>query len=175
MRYAIPLGVFILLITILAIGLNLDPSYVPSPLIDKPLPAFTLPDLDNQETLVTATDIAGKPRLLNVWASWCAACRVEHPLLIELANSSKASIVGLNYKDERDDALAWLARHGNPYERTVFDHAGRLGLDLGVYGVPETFVTDKRGVIRHKQIGPVTEDALQSVILPMLEQLAGEP
>jgi cytochrome c biogenesis protein CcmG/thiol:disulfide interchange protein DsbE len=175
MRYAIPLGVFILLVAVLAIGLRLDPRYVPSPLIDKPLPAFELPDLDSQATMVTATDLAGKARLLNVWASWCVACRVEHPLLIELANSGKASIVGLNYKDERTDALAWLARHGDPYERTVFDRAGRLGLDLGVYGVPETFVIDRGGVIRYKQVGPITEEALQSVILPMLERLASEP
>lgn len=174
MRYAIPLGVFIVLVAFLAIGLRLDPRYVPSPLIDKPLPAFALPDLASQEKLITAADMTGKPRLLNVWASWCVACRVEHPLLIDLAQSGKASIVGLNYKDEPDDALAWLARHGDPYERIVVDRAGSLGLDLGVYGVPETFVIDTRGVIRYKQVGPITDDALQTVIMPMLERLASE-
>ena len=174
MRYAIPLGVFIILVALLAIGLRLDPRYIPSPLIDKPLPHFELPDLASPEMLVTAADVTGKPRLFNVWASWCVACRVEHPLLIDLAKSGKASIVGLNYKDTRDDAVAWLARFGDPYERNVFDHVGRLGLDLGVYGVPETFVIDTQGVIRYKHVGPITADALQSVIMPMLERLASE-
>jgi cytochrome c biogenesis protein CcmG, thiol:disulfide interchange protein DsbE len=175
MRYAIPIGAFIVLVALLAIGLRLDPRYVPSPLIDKPLPAFELPDLDAPETMITTADIAGRPRLLNVWASWCVACRVEHPVLLDLAKSGEISIVGLNYKDERADALAWLARHGNPYERTIFDLEGRLGLDLGVYGVPETFVIDRDGVIRYKQVGPMTDDTLDETILPLLEELAGEP
>ncbi len=174
MRYAIPLGVFVILVALLAIGLRLDPRYVPSPLIDKPLPAFELPDLADEQTIVTAADVTGKPRLFNVWASWCVACRVEHPLLIELAKSGTTSIVGLNYKDARDDALAWLERFGDPYERSVFDQAGSLGLDLGVYGVPETFVVDTHGVIRYKQVGPITTEALDSVIMPLLERLASE-
>lgn len=174
MRYAIPLGVFVILVALLAIGLRLDPRYVPSPLIDKPLPAFSLPDLADEQTVVTVADVKGKPRLFNVWASWCVACRVEHPLLIDLAKSGEASIVGLNYKDARDDALAWLERFGDPYERSVFDKAGSLGLDLGVYGVPETFVIDTHGVIRYKQVGPITAEALDSVIMPLLERLASE-
>ena len=113
-------------LALLAVGLRLDPHYVPSPLIDKPLPAFELPDLDNEAAMIVAADITGQPRLLNVWASWCRACRVEHPLLLELAKNGTIPIVGLNYKDERSDARAWLTRHGNPYERSVFDHEGRL-------------------------------------------------
>ncbi|HCU89406.1 MAG TPA: DsbE family thiol:disulfide interchange protein [Gammaproteobacteria bacterium] len=171
MRYVIPLGVFIVLVILLAIGLRLDPRYVPSPLIDKPMPPFELPDLANEAAVLTNSDISGKPHLLNVWASWCAACRTEHPLLMRLAQSGETSILGLNYKDTRDDALAWLGRHGDPYTQTVFDHAGKLGLDLGVYGVPETFLIDSEGVIRYKQIGPITPDILESVIKPMLEIL----
>jgi len=175
MRYTIPIGVFIALLALLAIGLRLDPRYVPSPLIDMPLPAFELPDLNGRGARITAGSLTGKPRLLNVWASWCVACRVEHPLLIDLAKSGRVSIVGLNYKDEREDALAWLEHHGDPYERTIFDHEGRLGLDLGVYGVPETFVIDRDGVIRYKQVGPITDEALNDVILPLLDRLAGQP
>lgn len=175
MRYAIPIGVFVVLVAVLAVGLGLDPRYVPSPLIDKPLPAFSLPDLDNETSVITATEFSDRPRLLNVWASWCRACRVEHPLLLELAKTDTVPIVGLNYKDERADARAWLARHGDPYEKTVFDHEGRLGLDLGVYGVPETFVVDRHGVIRYKQVGPITDEALAEVILPLLDRLSAEP
>ncbi len=175
MRYAIPIGIFAALVALLAVGLRLDARYIPSPLIDKPLPAFELPDLDDEGAMIGASDITGIPHLLNVWASWCRACRTEHPLLLELAKAGTVPIVGLNYKDERTDARAWLARYGDPYERTVFDREGRLGLDLGVYGVPETFVVDRKGVIRYKQIGPITADALDEEILPLLEQLATEP
>lgn len=173
MRYAIPIGVFIALIAVLAVGLKLDPRLVPSPLIGKPLPAFSLPAL-NDDTQLSAESLHGSPLLLNVWASWCAACRVEHPLLVELARSGRVPIVGLNYKDTRGDALAWLDRYGNPYERTVFDQEGRLGLDLGVYGVPETFVLDRHGVIRYKQVGPVSREILDDVILPLIDELGGE-
>jgi cytochrome c biogenesis protein CcmG/thiol:disulfide interchange protein DsbE len=173
MRYAIPIGVFIALVAVLAVGLKLDPRHVPSPLIGKPLPAFTLPELGSEATL-SAESLHGTPRLLNVWASWCVACRVEHPLLVELARSGRVPIVGLNYKDARDDALGWLDRHGNPYERTVFDHEGRLGLDLGVYGVPETFVLDRHGIIRYKQVGPISREVLDDVILPLLDELGAE-
>tara|TARA_R110001592_G_scaffold58082_1_gene176361 strand:- start:205 stop:729 length:525 start_codon:yes stop_codon:yes gene_type:complete len=173
MRYAIPIGVFIALVAVLAVGLKLDPRHVPSPLIGKPLPAFTLPELGSEATL-SAESLHGTPRLLNVWASWCVACRVEHPLLVELARSGRVPIVGLNYKDARDDALGWLDRHGDPYERTVFDHEGRLGLDLGVYGVPETFVLDRHGIIRYKQVGPISREVLDDVILPLLDELGAE-
>ncbi|MFT4564911.1 MAG: cytochrome c biogenesis protein CcmG/thiol:disulfide interchange protein DsbE [Gammaproteobacteria bacterium] len=175
MRYAIPIAVFVLLVAVLAIGLTLDPRHVPSPLIGKPLPTFALPDLHHDDVVLTADDLTKRPRLLNVWASWCVACRVEHPLLLDFAKSGKFDIVGLNYKDERKDALAWLTRHGNPYKQIVYDRVGRLGLDLGVYGVPETFVIDRDGIIRHKQVGPVTGTALREVIIPLLEQLASKP
>ena len=175
MRYAIPIAVFVLLVAVLGIGLTLDPRYVPSPLIDKPLPAFALPELHNEALVLTQDTFTQRPRLLNVWASWCVACRVEHPLLIEFAKTGGFEIVGLNYKDERNDALAWLNRHGDPYTQIVFDRIGRLGIDLGVYGVPETFVIDRHGIIRHKQVGPITDTALRQVIIPLLEQLASEP
>jgi cytochrome c biogenesis protein CcmG/thiol:disulfide interchange protein DsbE len=175
MRYAIPIGVFVLLIAVLAVGLRLDPRYVPSPLIDKSVPEFSLPALRNGETSVSSSHLRNRPRLLNVWASWCVACRVEHPLLLSLAKTGQVDIVGLNYKDERADALAWLARHGDPYAQIVYDVEGRLGLDLGVYGVPETFIIDKNGIIRHKQVGPLNDDTLNQVILPMLSELASEP
>ena len=171
MRYAIPGAVFILLIAVLAIGLNLDPRYIPSPLIDKPLPSFTLPNLHDEATVVMQRDMTEKPRLLNVWASWCVACRIEHPLLIELANSGQIDIVGLNYKDDRGDALAWLTRHGDPYSQIIHDRAGKLGIDLGVYGVPETFVIDSTGIIRHKHVGPISQVVLDNVILPLVSQL----
>ena len=171
MRYAIPGAVFILLIAVLATGLNLDPRYIPSPLIDKPLPSFTLPNLHDEATVVMQRDMTEKPRLLNVWASWCVACRIEHPLLIELANSGQIDIVGLNYKDDRGDALAWLTRHGDPYSQIIHDRAGKLGIDLGVYGVPETFVIDSTGIIRHKHVGPISQIVLDNVILPLVSQL----
>lgn len=173
MRYAIPIAVFIALVAVLAVGLKLDPRHVPSPLIGKPLPAFTLPEL-RSEAMLSAESLHGTPRLLNVWASWCAACRVEHPLLVDLARSGRVPIVGLNYKDTRNDALGWLGRHGDPYEQTVFDQEGRLGLDLGVYGVPETFVLDRHGIIRYKQVGPISREVLDDVILPLLEELGSE-
>lgn len=175
MRYAIPIGVFILLIAVLAIGLRLDPRLVPSPLIGKPLPEFSLPTLHDANAVISATHFGNRPRLLNVWASWCVACRVEHPLLLELAKTGQVDIVGLNYKDERADALAWLKRHGDPYAQIVYDLSGRLGLDLGVYGVPETFVIDKNGIIRHKHVGPLSTEDLDDVVLPLVKELVSKP
>jgi len=170
MRYAIPIGVFVALLAVLAVGLRLDPRLVPSPLIGKPLPEFSLPELSDEKQL-SAESLHGTPLLLNVWASWCAACRVEHPLLVELARAGRVPIVGLNYKDTRVDALAWLDRYGNPYERTVFDQEGRLGLDLGVYGVPETFVLDGNGIIVRKITGPITPTILQKELLPLIAEM----
>ena len=171
MRYLVPLAIFIVLVVVLAIGLKLDPRYVPSPLIDKPAPEFTLTELANPTTQVAKADLLGRPLLLNVWASWCSACRVEHPLLVELAQAKGIEIVGLNYKDTREEAGAWLTEHGNPYRRSIFDPEGRLGLDLGVYGVPETFVLDAQGVIRFKQVGPLTPEAWTQDIEPLLAKL----
>jgi cytochrome c biogenesis protein CcmG/thiol:disulfide interchange protein DsbE len=168
MRFAWPLAAFVLLVIVLALGLRRDPSAVPSPLIGRPLPNFALARLDAPTARVARTDLLGRAYLLNVWASWCVACRDEHPLLVELARTGEVDVIGLNYKDEASAATAWLARHGDPYRMSLVDPDGRLGFDLGVYGVPETFVIDAEGVIRHKHIGPLTRAALAHEILPKL-------
>jgi cytochrome c biogenesis protein CcmG/thiol:disulfide interchange protein DsbE len=170
-RYLLPLAIFLVLAGLLAVGLRLDPREVPSPLIGKPAPAFSLPRLDSPAQAVSPQDLRGQVWLLNVWASWCVACQEEHPLLVDLARQGTVKLYGLNYKDKRDDALAWLGRHGNPYLQSFSDTAGRVGIDYGVYGVPETFVIDRAGVIRHKHIGPVTPAALNDTILPLVRQL----
>lgn len=170
-RYLVPLGMFFVLVGFLAVGLNLNPREVPSPLIDKPAPAFALPRLHEPEKSIARDDLRGKVWLLNVWASWCVSCRQEHPVLIDLAKSKAVPIYGLNYKDQREAGLKWLAEHGDPYVLSAFDHDGRVGIDYGVYGVPETFLVDKNGVIRYKHIGPVTPEAVQNVILPKVKEL----
>jgi cytochrome c biogenesis protein CcmG/thiol:disulfide interchange protein DsbE len=172
-RYLIPLIVFVVLVGFLAVGLNLKPREVPSPLIDKPAPAFSLPRLDAPEQAITLQDLKGKVWLLNVWASWCVACRQEHPVLVDFAGTKAVPIYGLNYKDKRDDALGWLARFGNPYVASLSDTEGLVGIDYGVYGVPETFVIDKEGTIRMKHIGPVTPEVLRDTILPLVRKLNG--
>ena len=174
MRYLIPLGVFILLVALLAVGLTLNPREVPSPLIDRPAPAFSLPQLHKPELTFSQKDMQGQVWLLNVWASWCAACRDEHPVLVELAKSRVVPVVGLNYKDRPDDGKAWLKQFGDPYVLSVADGEGRVGIDFGVYGVPETFLIDKQGVIRYKQIGPVTGRVLEEKILPMVRTLQNQ-
>lgn len=171
MRFLLPLGIFVVLVGFLAVGLKLKPREVPSPLIDKPAPAFVLARLDQPEQKVALDDMRGKVWLLNVWASWCVACLQEHPVLIEWSKSKSIPLYGLNYKDQRNDAIAWLAKHGNPYDVSIVDADGRVGIDYGVYGVPETFLIDKNGVIRYKQIGPITPDALDTTILPLVRKL----
>ena len=161
-RYLIPLIVFVVMVGFLAVGLNLKPREVPSPLIDKPAPAFSLARLDTPEQKLGLEDLKGKVWLLNVWASWCVACRQEHPLLVDLSRQNK-----------RDEALAWLGRYGNPYVASLADTEGLVGIDYGVYGVPETFVIDKQGTIRLKHIGPVTPEALRDTIFPMVRKLNG--
>ena len=151
--------------------LNLNPRQVPSPLIGKPAPEFQLQQLHQAEQTLTSKDNLGKVWLLNVWASWCVSCREEHPLLVELAKSGIVPVYGLNYKDQRDDALRWLKQFGDPYTVSIVDPEGRTGIDYGVYGVPETYVIDKNGIIRYKQIGPVTVEALQTKILPLVKEL----
>lgn len=170
-RYNIPLAIFISLVVMLGIGLKLDPRYVPSPLIDKPLPAFSLPDLKKPDNRVNTSDFYGQIVLLNVWASWCIACRTEHPLLVDLSRQGGLMIYGLNYKDERQDALDWLLDYGDPYHASAFDQDGRTGIDLGVYGVPETYVLDREGIIRYKHIGPITLEVLNNTILPLIRKL----
>jgi cytochrome c biogenesis protein CcmG/thiol:disulfide interchange protein DsbE len=170
-RYLLPLLVFVLLAGFLAVGLKRDPREVPSPLIDKAAPAFSLPQLDAPDQRVAAKDLLGQVWLLNVWASWCVACRQEHPLLVELSKTGQVKLYGLNYKDQREDALGWLQKLGNPYVKSMSDTEGLVGIDYGVYGVPETFVIDKQGVIRYKQIGPVTPEALRDTLLPLVAKL----
>ena len=170
-RFLWPLVGFIVLVVLLAVGLKLNPSEVPSPLVGKAAPAFTLPQLHAAEKTLSASDMRGKVWLLNVWASWCVSCRQEHPLLVDLAKQNILPIIGLDYKDQRPDALGWLQQHGDPYTLSIADADGRVGIDYGVYGVPETYVIDKAGVIRYKQIGPITPEVLSSKILPLVGEL----
>jgi cytochrome c biogenesis protein CcmG/thiol:disulfide interchange protein DsbE len=172
-RFLIPLAVFIVMVVFLARGLFLNPSEVPSPLIDKAAPAFDLAQLHDPQARLASQDLLGQVWLLNVWASWCVSCRQEHPVLLDLARRNIVPIYGLDYKDEREDAIAWLSRLGNPYTLSVHDYDGRVGMDYGVYGVPETYVIDKQGVIRYKQIGPVSRDVLEKKILPLIRELQG--
>ena len=171
MRFLLPLGLFLALVVVLGIGLTRDPREVPSPLINKPAPPFRLPLLHEPEKALSPADLRGEVWLLNVWASWCPACRDEHPVLIELAKLRLAPIYGLNYKDKRDDAIVWLKRFGDPYEASIVDADGKVGIDYGVYGVPETYVIDQRGVIRYKRIGPVTPEIVKQKIVPLVQEL----
>ena len=171
LKFAIPLALFVALAIFLAIGLTRDPREVPSPFIGRAAPGFKLERLHEPQATFGPEEMRGKVWLLNVWASWCVSCRVEHPLLVDLAKSKTVPIVGLDYKDKRDDGLRWLDRMGNPYALSAFDVDGRVGIDYGVYGVPETFVIDKQGVIRYKQIGPITPEALERTILPLVRKL----
>jgi len=171
-KFLIPIGLFALLGILLAYGLRLDPRKIPSPLIDKPLPAFSLPTLHDPKKTLSNGDFKGKAVLINVWASWCAACKQEHPVLMRMASEKRVPLIGLNYKDKREDAFATLKAEGNPYDVSLVDADGRIGLDWGVYGVPETFVVDKQGVIRHKHIGPITPEVWQDKLLPLVVQLS---
>lgn len=163
---------FIALIGLLAAGLRLDPREVPSPLIGKPAPNFELPLLHAPDKRFTQKDMLGKVWVLNVWASWCPPCLVEHPVITDMAKSGLAPVIGLNYKDAREDALPWLARNGDPYQVSVYDAAGRIAIDYGVYGVPETYVIDRRGVIRYKHIGPLTPEIAQKKLQPLVKELS---
>lgn len=168
MRYLIPVAVLALLVALFAIGLRQDPREIPSPLIGKPAPAFALPQLGGERQL-SQDDLKGRPLLVNFFASWCAGCQVEHPLLMQLAGQG-VEIVGMDYKDATADATQWLQRHGNPYRTVIADQQGTAGLDFGVYGVPETFVLDAAGVIVHKHIGPLTEQAWREKIAPLMRK-----
>jgi cytochrome c biogenesis protein CcmG/thiol:disulfide interchange protein DsbE len=170
-RFAIPLAVFVIILAFLFAGLALNPREVPSPLIGKPAPTFQLAQLHKPEQTFTQKDMQGQVWLLNVWASWCISCRDEHPLLVQLARANTVPLVGLNYKDKPDEAKAWLKQFGDPYRLSISDLQGRVGIDYGVYGVPETFVIDRDGVIRHKHIGPITPEALETKILPLVKKL----
>ena len=170
-RFAIPIAIFVALVALLGVGLKLDPREVPSPLIGKPAPHFELPQLRETTKTFTERDMRGKVWMLNVWASWCVSCREEHPVLLDLAASGAVPIYGLNYKDKREDGLAWLKGMGDPYQLSIYDFDGRVGIDYGVYAVPETFVIDKAGLIRYKRIGPLTPQIVKEKVLPLLREL----
>lgn len=170
-RYLWPLIGFAVLIAFLGAGLKLDPKRIPSPFIDKPAPAFSVPTLHQESNTISTADMRDKVWLLNVWASWCAACRVEHPLINALSQQGLLEIVGLNYKDERPAAKAWLRQFGDPYDEIAWDIKGDVGIDYGVYGVPESFLIDQQGIIRHKQIGPFDQETIQNTLIPMIKQL----
>jgi cytochrome c biogenesis protein CcmG/thiol:disulfide interchange protein DsbE len=167
------MGIFLVLVLFLGAGLKLDPKEVPSPLIGKPAPAFALARLDDPAQTIRRDDLLGQVWMLNVWASWCVACREEHPLLVEFAKSKMLPIYGLNYKDKPAAGQKWLADFGNPYTASLSDLDGRVGIDFGVYGVPETFIIDRQGVVRFKQIGPVTPEVIRTKIEPLVRQLNG--
>lgn len=171
-RFLIPFLVFVALVVFFVIGLRLKPHEIPSPLIDKPAPAFSLQQLHEPDKTFSVESMRGQVWVFNVWASWCASCRDEHPLWVEFAQTSKLPIVGLNYKDQRPDALRWLLQLGNPYVLSVMDTDGKVGIDYGVYGVPETYVIDKQGVIRMKHIGPITPEILNGKILAKVRELS---
>ncbi|MDR0776347.1 MAG: DsbE family thiol:disulfide interchange protein [Azonexus sp.] len=191
-RYYWILGAFAALVVLLAVGLGLNPRDIPSPLVGKPVPAFRLALLADPDKTFGPEELRGKPWLLNVWASWCVSCRQEHPLLVEFSKKLDVPLIGLNYKEVRGDgefdmsklpadeekklalqrATGWLRDHGDPYRLTAMDIDGRVGIDFGVYGVPETYVIDKDGIIRMKHTGPITPDVLTKKILPLLAELS---
>ena len=170
-KFLIPLLLFIVLVGFLAVGLSRDPHEVPSPLINKTAPAFEIAQLEQPNKTFSPASMKGQVWILNVWASWCVACREEHPVLVALAKSQVAPVIGLDYKDKREDALAMLAKQGNPYLLSAYDANGRVGIDYGVYGVPETYVIDRGGVIRFKHIGPITTPVLNEKIYPLVSEL----
>ena len=172
-RYLLPLAIFLLIVFFLWRGLGLNPRAVPSPLIGKPAPGFVLTKLDAADQQLRRDDLLGKAWVLNVWASWCAPCREEHPLLVEFAKRRLAPVYGLNYKDTRAAGQNFLRQLGNPYEASLFDGDGRVGIDFGVYGVPETFVIDAKGIVRFKHVGPLTPDVIARRIEPLLKELQG--
>ena len=173
-RFFIPLIAFVALVILLAVGLSLDPREVPSPFIGKPAPDFNLVSLHDENKKISPANLKGQVWLLNVWASWCVSCRKEHPLLMELAKSKQVPIFGLNYKDEQPKAILWLKQWGNPYQSSAFDPKGGAGIDWGVYGVPETFIVDKEGIVRHKHIGVLKKKDLDETILPLVKLLQGK-
>lgn len=171
-RFLWPLGIFLVLLVFLGIGLQRDPQEIPSPFIGKAAPAFTLTQLESPQKSFSPRDMQGQVWLLNVWASWCTSCREEHPVLLAFSKEAGVPIVGLNYKDARNDGQQWLSRFGNPYQLSAFDSDGRVGIDYGVYGVPETFVIDQHGVVRLKHTGPITPEVIRSKLLPLIKALS---
>jgi cytochrome c biogenesis protein CcmG, thiol:disulfide interchange protein DsbE len=173
LRFVLPLAVFILIVCFFWRGLGKDPNLLPSILIGHPLPSFTAPSLENNATM-THRIFNGKTILLNVWASWCAACQLEHPLLMDIAKKEGVQLYGMNYKDERQAAKKYLAIMGNPYRQVLYDARGDYAMLLGVYGTPETFLIDKKGIVRFRYVGPITLDILEKDLLPRINKLQRE-
>lgn len=171
MYYWLPVLLFAGLVIVLFYGLNHDPSLVPSPLVNKPVPAFKAVDLQHPNIILTQQQFQGHVSLLNVWATWCMACESEQEVLMAIANSQQVRIYGFNYKDQRQNALKWLAQRGNPYTAIIDDPTGQLAIDFGVYGTPETFLIDQKGIIRYKYIGAITPDSWRKELLPRIKQL----
>ena len=174
LRVFLPLAIFLLMAVLLGVGLTIDSTRVPSPFIGREMPAFDLPAVTDPQRRVRPADFRGEVWLLNVWATWCVACREEHEVLMAAARQHGLTIVGLDYKDQRDAALDWFDRLGNPYVVSAFDADGRAAIDLGVYGVPETFVIDRQGIVRYKHIGPISGGQLRDTILPLVRRLESE-
>lgn len=170
----LPLFAFAILVIFLAIGLTKDPRKLPSPFIGKAAPLFNLPLLHKPDQTFSPEKMSGKVWILNIWASWCVSCRAEHQVLNRLISNNKVNLIGLNYKDEVTDARRWLARLGDPYQLSVSDIEGLAGIDWGVYGVPETFVIDKKGIVRLKHTGPVSNDDVSKKIIPLVKKLEAE-
>ncbi|HEX8010868.1 MAG TPA: DsbE family thiol:disulfide interchange protein [Casimicrobiaceae bacterium] len=167
----VPLLLFVVIGVFLAIGLGRDPSLVPSPLIGKPVPQFALPPVRGRSLGLATADLKGQVSLVNVFASWCVACRAEHPVLMQIERDGVLPVYGLNYKDQPEDAARWLDEMGDPYARTGADIDGRVAIDWGVYGVPETFIVDREGIIRYKQIGPISPAVWNQTMLPLVREL----
>jgi len=171
LRFVLPLAIFLLLAFLLWRGLGLNPREVPSPLIGKPVPAFSVPVLADPNRTLAAAELRGKVYLLNVWGSWCVSCRDEHPVLVEFAKRGSIPIYGLNWKDKHEDAIAWLQRFGDPYVASGVDRDGKVAIDFGVYGAPETYLIDRAGIIRFKQTGPLTRKIIEEKIVPLAATL----
>jgi len=174
-RYFLPLIIFFGLVWFLWRGLSLNPRDLPSVLINKPVPEFSLPQLHQPDKSLSATEMKGQVWLLNVWGSWCVSCRYEHPFLVELAKQQVVPIIGLSWKDKPEDARAWLAKYGDPYQLSVSDIDGRVAINFGVYGAPETFVIDQTGMIRYKYTGPIDALAMRDILLPLIRDLKKAP
>ena len=168
-RAILPIAIFSVLAGFLYVGLYKDPSLVPSPLIGKPIPSFQLSTLKDADAIITQDNFKGEIALINVWGTWCVACKQEHAALVYLADKKNIPIYGLNYKDDRELAKQWLVDYGDPYLMSAFDASGRIAIDFGVYGAPETFLIDDKGIIRHKLVGIMTADVWEHQFVPKIQ------
>ena len=173
LKVILPLAIFMVIAFFLWKGLGGTPGRIPSPLIGKPVPTFSMETLKNPAIKFNNKDLLGHVSIINVWATWCYACRAEHPVLMDISEHNKVAIYGLNYKDQRKSALNWIDKYGDPYKTVIFDPKGKLAINFGVYGAPETFVVDKKGIIRYKYTGPISPDAWKDDILPIVKKLQG--